>query len=153
VVAVLALAALPIPVAAYPCPSYYPPYDKPFANADGTLYGVIHGWLSDCYDETYTCGQSCTTSPANGQETCDPISCTRPQPFRLPVDFVNSAAWRVENCGFRLVTAVPGVVDKRVPNPRIEGELWVKIAVSAFNSTDIGGERLDDGVKCLYEMI
>ncbi|RDL42337.1 uncharacterized protein BP5553_02316 [Venustampulla echinocandica] len=152
-VAVLALAVLSTPAAAYPCPSYYPPYDKPFANANGTLYGVIHGWLSDCYDETYTCGESCTTSPADGKVTCSPISCTRSRPVKLPADFVNGAAWRVEKCGFRLVDAVPGVVDKRVPNPRIEGALWVKIAVSAFNSTDIGGEGLDKGVRCLYGMI
>jgi hypothetical protein len=152
-VAVLALAALPTLAAAYPCPNYYPPYDKPFTNVNGTLYGVIHGWLSDCYEETYTCGKSCATSPADGQATCSPISCTRSRPFMLPVDFVDRAAWRVEKCGFRLVDAVPGVVDKRVPNQRIEGALWVKIAVSAFNNTDIGGERLDKGVRCLYEMI
>lgn len=152
-VAVLALAFLSTPAAAYPCPNYYPPYNRPFTNVNGTLYGVIHGWLSDCYDETYTCGKSCTTSPADGQVTCSPISCTRPQPDMLPADFVDRAAWRVEKCGFRLVDAVPGVVDKRVPNPRIEGALWVKIAVSAFNSTDVDGERLDEGVRCLYEMI
>lgn len=152
-VAILALAVLSTPATAYPCPDYYPPYNKLFANANGTLYGVIHGWLSDCYDETYTCGKSCPTSPADGQETCSPISCTRSRPFRFPVDFVDRAAWRVEKCGFRFVDAVPGVVDKRVPNPRIEGKLWVKIAVSSFNSTDIEGERLDKGVKCLYEMI
>jgi len=71
----------------------------------------------------------------------------------LPADFIDRAAWRVEKCGFRLVDDIPGVVDKRVPNPRIEGVLWEKIAVSAFNSTDEGGEGLDEGVRCLYEMI
>ncbi|PMD60714.1 uncharacterized protein K444DRAFT_663075 [Hyaloscypha bicolor E] len=152
-VAALALAVLLTPAAAYPCPNYYPPYDKPFTNVNGTLYGVIHGWLSACYDETYTCGKSCTTPPAGGEVTCKPISCTRSRPFMLPTDFVDRAAWRVERCGFRLVDWVPGVVDKRVPNPRIEGSLWVKIAVSAFNSTDVGGEGLDEGVRCLYEMI
>jgi hypothetical protein len=153
VVAMMALVALPTLSVAYPCPDYYPPYDKLFANMNGTLYGVIHGWLSDCYTETYTCGKSCTTSAADGQVTCSPISCTRSRPFMLPADFVNGAAWRVEKCGFRLVDAVPGVVDKRVPNPRIEGALWVKIAASTFNSTDMGEERLDKGVRCLYEMI
>ena len=152
-VAVLVLAFLSTPAVAYPCPNYYPPYDRPFANVNGTLYGVIHGWLSDCYTETYTCGKSCTTSPADGQVTCSPISCTHSQPFMLPADFVDRAAWRVEKCGFRLVDAVLGVVDKRVPNPRIDGVLWVKIAVSAFNSTDADGEILDEGVRCLYEMI
>ena len=152
-VAVLALSLLSTPAAAYPCPNYYPPYNRLFANADGTLYGVIHGWLSDCYDESYTCGESCTTSPANGGVSCSPISCTRPEPSKFPSDFVNKAAWRVEKCGFRFVDAVPGVVDKRVPNPKIEGAMWVKISVNAFNSTDIGGEGLDKGVKCLYEMI
>ena len=152
-VAVLALAVLPTPAATYPCTNYYPPYGRPFVNSDGTLYGIIHGWLSDCEDETYECGKSCTTSPADGGVNCHPISCTRPRPVRVPADFVNEAAWRVEKCGFRLVDAVPGVVDKRVPNPRIEGELWVKIAVNAFNSTDEGVESLDKGVRCLYEMI
>jgi hypothetical protein len=152
-VAFLALAVLLTPADAYPCPEYYPPYDRLFTNANGTLHGVIHGWSSDCYTETYMCGKSCTTSPADEQVSCSPIFCTRSRLFMSPADFVNRAVWRVEKCGFRLVDAIPGVVDKRVPNPRIEGKLWVKIAVSAFNSTDAGGERLDEGVRCLYEMI
>jgi len=48
------------------------------------------------------------------------------------------------------VDAVPGVVDRGISNPRIEGLLRVKIGVSAFNSTDIDGEKLDEGVRCLY---
>ena len=42
---------------AYPCTGHGPIADQYFINANKTLYGVVHGWLSDCYD--YTCG--CTT--------------------------------------------------------------------------------------------
>jgi hypothetical protein len=150
---VLILTILVNPAVAYPCPSYYPPYDRRFANANGTVFGVIHGWLSDCFDETYECGKSCTTSPSGGEVTCTPISCTRSKPYMLPMDFVDRAAWRVKKCGFRFVDAVPGVVDRRIPKPSIEEKLWVKIAVNKFNSTDGGEEKWDDGVRCLYEII
>ena len=44
---------------------------------------------------------------------------------------------------------VPVVVDKRVANPRIEGKLWVKVAVNRFN----GSEGIDQKVQCLYDIV
>jgi hypothetical protein len=149
---VLAL-ALATPAAAYPCMNYHPAHNQLFANADGTLYGVIHGWLSNCYDYTYSCGESCTTSPpsdgGSGGASCSAIYCTQPRTDTAPADFVRAAARHVTECGLRLVDVVPGVVDRRIANPRIEGRLWVKVAVNRFN----GSEGVEEQVRCLYDMV
>ncbi|KAF2184218.1 hypothetical protein K469DRAFT_710130 [Zopfia rhizophila CBS 207.26] len=146
VILLLAIAFLP-PVAAYRCMYMNPAQNQLFANADDSLYGVIHGWLSDCYDGTYSCGESCSTS--DGKSTCGAIWCSQPRINRPPSYYVNSAARRVQNCDFRLVDAVPGMVDKRIANPRIEGRLWVKVSVNRFN----GSEGVLQQVQCLYDMI
>jgi hypothetical protein len=145
--------ALSTPGAAYACMSYHPAYNQLFANADDTLYGVIHGWLSNCYDVTYSCGESCTTSPPNGKgrgsTSCSVIECTQTRTNKAPRDFVRAATRHVAECGLRLVDVVPGVVDRRIANPRIEGKLWVKVAVNQFN----GSEVVEEQVRCLYDMV
>ncbi|KAH7385136.1 hypothetical protein BKA64DRAFT_712257 [Cadophora sp. MPI-SDFR-AT-0126] len=150
----LLLLSLPVPVGAYACRTQ-PAHNALFSSPDNTLYGVIHGWISSCYDETYSCGESCTSSASSGEKSCDVIYCSQTRTAKTPRDFVNEAAERVTRCGFRMVDYVPGVVDMRVPNPRIEGTLWVKIAVNRFNVTtgDGGQSEVDGMVKCLYDIV
>jgi hypothetical protein len=66
-----------------------------------------------------------------------------------PADFIRPAAPYVTGCGFKLVDIVSGVVDRRIANPRIEGKLWVKVAVNRFN----GSDGVEEQVKCLYDMV
>ncbi|KAH7312794.1 hypothetical protein BKA65DRAFT_516676 [Rhexocercosporidium sp. MPI-PUGE-AT-0058] len=149
----IVLLALPSPVLGYTCTSQ-PAYNALFSNADDTIYGVIHGWLSSCYEESYSCGETCTSSGSLGDRSCDTIYCGQERTAKAPRHYVNQAAERVVDCGFRMVDFVPGVVDRRIPNPRIEGKLWVKLAVNRFNGTDSGGEsRVDEMVKCLYDIV
>jgi hypothetical protein len=144
---------LATPATAYACTHYHPAHNQLFANEDNTLYGVIHGWLSNCYNLDYSCGESCTTLAIDkigeASTSCSAISCTETRTNRGPIDFVRSAARKVQECGFRLVDIVPGVVDMRIANPRIEGKLWVKVAVNRFN----GSEGVEPKLKCLYNII
>lgn len=148
--AIVAL-AMPAQVMGYRCISQFPARDQLFSNQDQTIYGVIHGWLSDCYDYTYSCGESCstTTYASSYDKRCDTNYCTEPRPKKTPGAYVREAQALVKDCGFVMVDTVPGIVTKRIPNPMIEGVLNVKIAVNRFNNT----EGLDKEVKCLYEMI
>lgn len=148
-ISILALVSVVPSVGAYRCTYMNPAHNQHFASADGTLYGVIHGWLSDCYDQSSSCGESCSTPSSSGKETCSPIWCSQPQINQPPRYFVNAAARRIRECGFRMVDAIPGIVDKRIANPRIEGTLWVKVSVNQFNGT--GG--LLEQVRCLYDIV
>jgi hypothetical protein len=147
-VSLLAVAMLP-PVAAYRCTQMGPTYDQHFINEDGSLYGVIHGWLSNCYDESYSCGESCSTTTSDGRTSCDPTWCSQPRLDKPPSNYVDHAAHRVMSCDFRLTRTVPGVVNKRIANPRIEGKLWVKVSVNHFN----GSDGVFEQVQCLYDMV
>jgi len=148
------LLIFPVQVQAYACTTQ-PAYNALFSSPDDTLYGVIHGWISSCYDETYSCGESCTSSASSGQKSCDAIYCSHQRTYKAPRYYVNDAAERVVQCGFRMVDFVPGVVDRRIPNPRIEGSLWVKVAVNKFNGTTGKGEEseVDSMVRCLYNIV
>ncbi|CZR55151.1 uncharacterized protein PAC_05037 [Phialocephala subalpina] len=148
-IAAVTILALCGPVAAFPCINHYPAYDRPFSNIDGTLYGTIHGWLSSCHWEEYECGETCTTSSSDGQRSCTTKWCVEEKAHAGPIDFVNDASKYVERCGFRMVDWVPGVVAMRVPNPEIEGKLWVKMSVNRFN----GSEGLEPMAGCLYDII
>ncbi|KAF2463306.1 uncharacterized protein BDR25DRAFT_384625 [Lindgomyces ingoldianus] len=147
-VSILAVTMLPS-VSAYRCTQMSPAYDQHFINADGSLYGVIHGWLSNCYDESYSCGESCSTAISDGRKSCDPIWCSLPRLDKPTSYYVDSAAHRVMSCGFQLTKTIPGLVDKRIANPRIEGKLWVKVSVNHFN----GSDGVFEQVQCLYEMV
>lgn len=147
----IAIASTISPTGAYACTKFNPTYNQFFANPDSSLYGVIHGWLSDCRDYYYSCGEACSTSSSsNGDsERCSPIYCLGTETVATPRDYVVAAVGHVKACGFELVDAVPGVVGKRIANPRIEMDLWVKVAVNRFNLTDY----TDPAVMCLYDMV
>jgi hypothetical protein len=147
-VSILAVTMIPS-VAAYRCTRMSPTYDQHFINADGSLYGVIHGWLSDCYDESYSCGESCSTAISDGRKSCGPILCSLPRVDKPSSYFVDSAAHRVMSCGFQFTKSVPEEARKRIANSRIEGKLWVKVSVNHFNESNSVLEQ----VQCLYEMV
>jgi len=130
------------------CMKYNPSVNLFFANEDGTLYGVIHGWLSNCYSYAYSCGEACSALDGNSK-SCSAIYCTGTDTNTTPRDYVVAAAERVRLCGFKLVDAVPGIVGARIANPRIEMDLWVKVAVNRFNLTD----HTDPSIMCLYDMV
>lgn len=117
-VVVVTILALSSPVSAFPCINHYPAYDRPFSNADNTIYGTIHGWLSSCCWEEYECGETCTTSSSDGKRSCTTKWCADERAHTGPIKFVNDASKYVERCGFRMVDWVPGVVGMRVPNPK-----------------------------------
>jgi hypothetical protein len=130
---------------AYPYTGYGPIADQYFINANKTLYGVVHGWFSNCY--YYTCG--CTTSYSGGNDgrgystTCS--TCTASD--TAPIEYVNATLGHVKACGFELVDAVDGDVNMRVANPLIEKKWWVKISVNEFNLTNV----TDPSIFCLHD--
>lgn len=124
------------PVNGYGCMNWHPVHNQPFVSkTDPTLFGNIHGWMSDCYSESYDCGEDCD-SDNNESTTCTTAWCSRERPGASPGDFVRKASKLVTTCGFEMVDIVPGIVDKRIANPKIEGDLWVKVSVNRFNSSD-----------------
>lgn len=139
---------LPTQVQAFNCITH-PTHNQLFSNPSGTIHGVIHGWLSNCYYESYSCGETCSTTSSSGYRSCDTNWCERQRPDRIPRDYVAYAIPYVQGCGFNIVDHVPVTVGKRIPNSNIEERFRVKISVNSFN----GSEGLDVGVKCLYDMI
>jgi hypothetical protein len=131
---------------AYPCTGYNPIADRYFINANKTLYGVVHGWFSGCYDYTCNCALSCWSmgsSPPMCTTTCS--TCTAS--YAAPMEYVNAAFGHVKACGFESVDAVDGEVNMRVANPLIEKNWWVKISVNKFNLTDV----TDPSIFCLHD--
>jgi hypothetical protein len=145
--AVIAL-ALPTQVQGYACITH-PAHNQLFSNPSRDIHGVIHGWLSNCFDDSYSCGESCSTSPTSGQRSCDTNWCHRAETDRTPRDYVNDVVPFVQRCGFKMVDYIPVIVDKRIPNSNIEERLKVKVSVSRFN----GSDGVDEGVQCLYQMM
>ena len=144
-------------VQGYACADWHPVHNQPFVSTtDPALFGNIHGWLSDCYTERYACGEErCGSSDGDekGGSGCSTTTthwCDRERADASPGDFVRRAAGLVSRCGFKMVDYVPGVVDRRIANPRIEGELWVKISVNRFNGS---GDGVDGQVLCLGEIV
>lgn len=118
----------------------------------------MHAWLSECYEETYSCGETCSSATTSllfpdERRVCDTLYCTRPRAVKTPRDFALAAFNHAQTCGFRRVDVVPGVVDRRIANWRIEGELRVKIAVNRFNGTDAERTFVEDGVRCLFGIV
>jgi hypothetical protein len=130
---------------AYPCTGYNPTANQYFTNANKTLYGVVHGWFSDCYD--YTCG--CTTSCYIIQASmlCSTTCSTCTASNAAPIEYVNATLGHIKACGFELVDALDGDVNMRVANPLIEKKWWVKISVNKFNLTDV----TDPSIFCLHD--
>jgi hypothetical protein len=139
------------PVSGYACTGWHPVHNQPFVSrTDPSLFGNIHGWLSDCFTETYSCGSKCDDSDKRHQSTtCSPDHCSRERPAASPADYVRRAARLVAACGFKMVDIVPGIVDRRIANPRIEGDLWVKVSVNRFNSSG----AVDGQVLCLAHIV
>jgi hypothetical protein len=130
---------------AYPCTGYGTIADQYFINANKTLYGVVHGWFSNCYD--YPCG--CTTSCSSGDDGggCSTTCSTCTASDAAPIEYVNATLGHVKACGFELVGVVDGDVNMRVANPLIEKKWWVKISVNEFNLTNV----TDPSIFCLHD--
>lgn len=119
------------------------------------ISGVIHGWLSSCYDKD-DCKQDCreTCKTVDGKRTCSQ-KCSKTckkktYTDRTPKSFVDTVIPKVKACGFQMVDTLGGngVVNQRVGNANIERNLWVKISVNGFNVTS--ADKTDSSVMCLY---
>ena len=137
---------------AYPCTGYDPKANQYFINADKTLYGVVHGWFSNCYDYKCRCNTVCwdmgsDRSWYSSWKWCSTTCSTCTKSNVAPIKYVKAALGHVTACGFELVNAVDGDVNMRVANPLIEKEWWVKISVNKFNLTDV----TDPSIFCLYD--
>jgi hypothetical protein len=130
-------------------------HDQYFTNPNNTISGLIHGWVSDCQNESMECGQNCewhhspySWSPAL-IPSCSTNWCNHEKETASPKSYVLAASKLVEQCGFSLVNAISHDVEMRIPNPKIERDMWVKISVNKFNVT----EETDLGVLCLYDIV
>jgi len=151
--------------AAYSCTGHDPVHDQYFVNGNRTLFGVVHGWFSNCYDVT-VCTQSCSTSCSGGggggggpfgsgggggmscSTSCSPSCWTETYSDRAPAAYVGDVLPRVRDCGFALVDQVEGDVSLRVANAGIEKHWWLSIRVNGYNVTDV--RDTDDAVLCLH---
>ena len=134
---------------AYPCAGYGSVVDQYFINSNNTLFGVVHGWISDCYDYTCDCTTSCSGGdPTTGSSSCSTTCSTCVGVDEAPSYYVNRTLPKVQACGFKLVDAVEGDVNLRVANALIEKNLWVKISVNTYN---ISGET-DPSIACLHDI-
>jgi hypothetical protein len=133
---------------AFPCTGYGPIADQYFTNVNKTLYGVVHGWFSDCYHYTCHCITFCSGTGRNGGVgSCSTTCSTCTASHAAPIRYVNAILGHVKACGFELVGAVDGDVNMRVANPLIEKKWWVKISVNKFNVTDV----TDPSIFCLHD--
>ncbi|KAF2667702.1 hypothetical protein BT63DRAFT_426553 [Microthyrium microscopicum] len=133
---------------AYPCTGYDPVADQYFRNANSTIYGVVHGWYSDCYDYECNCITSCSTTSSGTSCSVSCSICTASD--AAPSKYVNAVLSAVKACGFQLTDEAPTDVNVRVANPLIEKNKWVKISVNTFNIT---ADKTDSGVQCLHDTI
>ncbi|KAB5535994.1 hypothetical protein GE09DRAFT_337433 [Coniochaeta sp. 2T2.1] len=143
---------------AYSCTGHGQVSNQVFASPNGTIGGVIHGWLSNCYDVT-TCFPVCTTScsgdAATGGQSCSQsctTSCyTSTYTDKAPGDYVLDVVPKVEACGFRMVGGEgPDSPLVRVANADIERCFWVTLSVNGFNVTD--ADYTDEMVLCLHQI-
>ncbi|KAK0615375.1 hypothetical protein B0T17DRAFT_620163 [Bombardia bombarda] len=148
---------------AYSCIGHgNPSYDQHFIStnrtaAAGVITGVVHGWLSNCYDRqdcTKTCSNSCSTD-SSGKKTCKD-SCsnkcvTRSYADRRPQQYVEDVLPRVRACGFETVAGTTGSTTTRLANANLERTLWVRIEVSGLNVTR--KDETDEAVECLHALV
>lgn len=128
----------------------------PTTGAKGpAISGIIHGWLSNCYDKDdcrQDCHQTCKTVDGKNQcsDSCTKRCTKKTYTDRDPKSYVDVVIPKVKACGFQLVDALGGngVVNQRVANGNIERNLWVKISVNGFNVTS--GDKTDSGIMCLH---
>ncbi|KAF2433291.1 hypothetical protein EJ08DRAFT_676832 [Tothia fuscella] len=131
------------PTNAYSCAGYSKPVNQYFVNGNHTIYGVIHGYLSNCYDYTCNCSTVCS---GGSMPSCSTICSTCTGVDVVPRSYVNRVLPKVQSCGFKVVDAVGGDVNLRVANAGIERNWWVMIRVNKYNLT----EGTDEGVECLH---
>jgi hypothetical protein len=142
---------------AYACTGYNPAYNQYFVNSDGTIFGLVHGWLSDCYDQR-VCSTSCSTTCSKGSsggssscsQSCTTSCITVTYSDKAPQAFVNDIMPKVKACGFQPADAVGGVVDTRIANWGIERNWWVKISVNGYNITK--STDTDVMILCLHDI-
>lgn len=145
---------------AYACAGYDEPHNQYFVNSNHTIFGVVRGWLSDCYDVT-TCSTTCTPScftvgTAHGgsstrcRSDCHTTCHTHTYSKRAPIAYVNDVVPRIMACGFQLERAAEEIVNLRVANAAIEKNLWVKISVNGYNVTSV--MDTDEMVWCLHDI-
>jgi hypothetical protein len=128
---------------AYACTGYDNKVNKYFINTNKTMFGVVHGYLADCYD--YTC--NCFTTCSGGSMPSCTTSCSIcTQVATGTASYVKRVMPKVESCGFTVVDAVEGDVNFRVASALIEKNWWVKISVNTYNLTD----ETDPSVMCLH---
>jgi hypothetical protein len=129
---------------AYPCTGYDDKVDKYFVNTNKTIFGVVHGYLADCYD--YTC--DCFTTCSGGTMPSCSTSCSTCTGVDIDtLSYVNKVLPKVEDCGFEVVDAVEGDVNFRIASALIERDWWVKISVNTYNLT---AAETDPSILCLH---
>ncbi|KAK6540467.1 hypothetical protein TWF694_009261 [Orbilia ellipsospora] len=138
------LAALVGKANAYSCTGYSSVVNQYFVNNDSTIFGVIHGWLSDCYDYQCACHDVC--SGTGDSRSCNTYCSTCTGVDAKPSWYVNQIIPRVQGCGFNLVDKVEGDVSTRIANSLIERNFWVKVSVNTYNLTTV----TDPLVLCLH---
>ncbi|OBT80216.1 hypothetical protein VF21_00691 [Pseudogymnoascus sp. 05NY08] len=131
-----ALATLPGRTAAYPCTGYDDVANQYFADANWTAFGVVSGWMSNCYHCRRRSGKRWRSCGVRTNVT--------------PLDYVNEILPSVVGCGFELVDAVEGDAGLRVANAAIEREWWVMIRVNGYNLTSSMGT--DWSIQCLHDI-
>ncbi|KAK3307934.1 uncharacterized protein B0T15DRAFT_523071 [Chaetomium strumarium] len=156
------LSTSPSGASAYPCTGHEPAWNQFFVSPNGTIAGVLHGWLGDCYDRRdcdQRCSTSCSSSGSGSSRSCS-RKCTTSDCHtivtvtRTPKEYVDAIVPRVRACGFTMVDALAGsgsivvTVAERVGNPRLERDWWVRVSVNGLNVTR--GDQTDDMVLCLH---
>jgi hypothetical protein len=124
---IAALATLPGKTAAYPCTGYNDVANQYFVDANRTTFGVVHGWMSNCYRSRKRTRRNVT-----------------------PRGYVNDILPSVVGCGFELVDAVEGNTILRIANPLIEKEWRVTISVNGYNLTS--STETDQSIGCLHDI-
>jgi hypothetical protein len=134
---------------AYSCAGHGTTVDNYFVNSNRTIFGVVHGWLSDCYEYDCNCYLTCSGGTVdNPSRDCTTTCSTCVGTKHEPPYYVNKTIESIERCGFLMTDAVEGDVNLRVPNALIERDLWVRISVNKFNVTDV----TDPSIQCLHDI-
>lgn len=141
---------------AFACTGYGVAQYQYFVNSNGTISGVVEGWMSNCYHYqvcTDVCSQSCSTSSSGSvscHQTCSTSCTTHTRADKQPQFYVSRAANKVIDCGFELIDTIQEDVGLRVANAGIEKNYWVRISVNGYNITS--RDATDDEVWCLHKI-
>ncbi|KAI1336305.1 hypothetical protein F5Y15DRAFT_427206 [Xylariaceae sp. FL0016] len=137
---------------AYPCIRDGAAADAYFVNGNETISVRVHGWLSNCWDETI-CTPSCSlvcTATGGCTEYCVEDCFATTHTGKAPSEYVADVADRVLRCGLHRVPYAPADTHLRVANPGIEKNLWVTIGVNGYNVTT--PEDTDPEILCLHDI-